>query len=84
VEYVAKLRDSAATADCIVSLACGAGVQFVAENYMDKWVVPGRNTKFAGVTKEHGVWEERVAYVESASCIKLAGYVQLFVVLRAY
>ncbi|MCG0277290.1 MAG: methylenetetrahydrofolate reductase C-terminal domain-containing protein [Thermanaeromonas sp.] len=44
--------------DCILSLACGVGVQFLAERY-NKWVVPALNTKFAGGTIEHGVWEER-------------------------
>ncbi|SMB98085.1 Methylene-tetrahydrofolate reductase C terminal [Thermanaeromonas toyohensis ToBE] len=44
--------------DCILSLACGVGVQFLAEHY-NKWVIPALNTKFAGGTIEHGVWEER-------------------------
>jgi ferredoxin len=44
--------------DCILSLACGVGVQFLAERY-NKWVIPALNTKFAGGTIEHGVWEER-------------------------
>lgn len=58
-EYVEKLAESVEDIDCIVSLACGAGVQFLAEFYPDKIVVPAQNTKFIGGTKEHGVWEER-------------------------
>lgn len=58
-EYVEKLAESVKDTDCIVSLACGAGVQFLAEFYPNKYVVPAQNTKFIGGTKEHGVWEER-------------------------
>ncbi|GFN23610.1 MAG: methylenetetrahydrofolate reductase C-terminal domain-containing protein [Thermoanaerobacteraceae bacterium] len=58
-EYV-QLLDKYVTEDveCIVSLACGVGVQFLAERF-NKWVVPALNTKFAGGAVEHGVWEER-------------------------
>lgn len=58
-EYLEKLAEAVEKVDCIVSLACGVGVQFVAEFYPDKYVVPAQNTKFIGGTKEHGVWEER-------------------------
>ncbi|MGI9953284.1 methylenetetrahydrofolate reductase C-terminal domain-containing protein [Moorellaceae bacterium AZ2] len=58
-EYV-QLLDKYVTedVDCILSLACGVGVQFLAERFK-KWVVPALNTKFAGGAVEHGVWEER-------------------------
>jgi len=58
-EYV-QLLDKYVTEDVegIVSLACGVGVQFLAERF-NKWVVPALNTKFAGGAVEHGVWEER-------------------------
>lgn len=58
-EYV-QLLDKYVTKDVegIVSLACGVGVQFLAERF-NKWVVPALNTKFAGGAVEHGVWEER-------------------------
>ena len=45
-------------ADCILSLACGAGVQFVAEKFPDKVVVPGLNTSFIGVNRSLGYWTE--------------------------
>lgn len=58
-EYVQMLEKYVTEdVDCILSLACGVGVQFLAERY-HKWVVPALNTKFAGGTVEHGVWEER-------------------------
>ena len=45
-------------ADCILSLACGAGVQFMAEKFPGKVVVPGLNTSFIGVNRELGYWTE--------------------------
>lgn len=60
-EYVEQLADKIKDVDVVISLACGVGVQYIAERYMDKWVIPGQNTKFAGGAIEHGVWEERCA-----------------------
>jgi hypothetical protein len=40
-------------------MACGAGVQFVAEAYPEMPVFPAVNTTFIGVTEEQGVWTER-------------------------
>ncbi|HZK18615.1 MAG TPA: methylenetetrahydrofolate reductase C-terminal domain-containing protein [Clostridia bacterium] len=60
-EYVEELADKIKDVDVVVSMACGIGVQFIAERYIDKWVIPGQNTKFAGGAIEHGVWEERCA-----------------------
>ena len=45
-------------ADCILSMACGAGVQFMAEKFPDKVVVPGLNTTFIGVNRDLGYWTE--------------------------
>ncbi len=56
--YVAMLEDKVGNYDAILSLACGAGVQFVAETYA-KPVIPAVNTCFIGVTEEKGLWTER-------------------------
>jgi ferredoxin len=58
-EYVGKVEKAMADVDCVVSMGCGVGVQFLAERYPNKWIVPALNTKFAGATLEHGHWEER-------------------------
>jgi len=58
-EYVDKLAQSINNVDCIVSLACGVGVQHLAERYPEIYVVPAQNTKFIGGTTQHGIWEER-------------------------
>ena len=50
----AELED----ADCILSMACGAGVQFMAEKFPDKVIVPGLNTSFIGVNRDLGYWTE--------------------------
>jgi ferredoxin len=57
--YVAQLEDTINNYDAVVSLACGAGVQFLAEAYKDKPIFPGVNTCFIGVTEEKGLWTER-------------------------
>jgi ferredoxin len=58
-EYLEEIRDVVDGYDAVVSLACGVGVQFTAEKYMNVPVYPGVNTSFMGVTEERGVWSER-------------------------
>ena len=45
--------------DAVVSLACGAGIQFLGEAYPEARVVPGVDTVFIGVAEEAGLWTER-------------------------
>ncbi len=58
-EYLEEVRDVIDQYDAVVSLACGVGVQFMAEKYHTTPVFPGVNTCFMGVTEERGVWSER-------------------------
>jgi ferredoxin len=58
-EFLTLLRDQVAQADAVVSLACGAGIQFIAEMYPDKPVFPGVDTSFIGVNEGAGIWGER-------------------------
>lgn len=58
-EYLEEIRNIIDQYDAVVSLACGVGVQFMAEKYLNKPVLPGVNTCFLGVTEERGVWSER-------------------------
>ena len=58
-EYLAELKDRIGNYDAVVSIACGAGVQFMAEMYSKMRIFPGVNTCFIGVTDEKGVWSER-------------------------
>jgi ferredoxin len=42
----------------VISMACGAGVQFVADRYPDKPIYPALNTSFVGVDRDVGWYEE--------------------------
>lgn len=59
IEYLEPMREYADQYQAILSLACGAGIQFVAEKFHHHPVLPGVNTQFIGVTEEQGVWTER-------------------------
>ncbi len=58
-EYLEEIRNSIDNYDAVLSLACGVGVQFMAEKYFSKPILPGVNTCFLGVTEERGIWPER-------------------------
>lgn len=58
-EYLEVLRGRIGRYQAVVSLACGVGVQFMAETYKTLEVFPGVNTCFLGATESRGVWVER-------------------------
>jgi len=58
-EFIALYRDHMDRVDAVLSLACGAGIQFLAEMYPDKPVFPGVDTSFIGVNEGPGIWSER-------------------------
>lgn len=58
-EFLRLFREDIEQADAVVSLACGAGIQFLAEMYADTPVFPGVDTSFIGVNEDAGVWGER-------------------------
>jgi ferredoxin len=58
-EYLEEIRSIIDQYEVVISLACGVGVQFMAEKYFNKPVLPGVDTSFMGVTEERGVWAER-------------------------
>lgn len=60
-EFVDLVEKEAQQSDAVLSLACGAGVQLLAERFPDKVIIPGCNTSFLGVTEKLGVWSERCA-----------------------
>ncbi len=45
--------------EAILSLACGAGVQTLAETFGHLPVIPALNTTFLGALDEQGVWREK-------------------------
>ena len=58
-EYLDGLAKYVDDYDVVVSMGCGAGVQFLAERFDDKIVLPALNTLFIGVAEEAGVWTQR-------------------------
>jgi ferredoxin len=58
-EYLEEIRNIIDQYDAVISLACGVGVQFMAEKYPRSPILPGVDTCFMGVTEERGVWSER-------------------------
>jgi ferredoxin len=60
-EYLDQIAEQINEADLVLSLACGIGVQAIAEHFPNTWVVPGLNTSFLGLPREQGVWVERCA-----------------------
>jgi ferredoxin len=58
-EYLEPLAKYADQYDVILSTGCGAGVQFLAERYDDKIVLPALNTLFIGVAEGPGQWSEK-------------------------
>jgi ferredoxin len=58
-EYLEEIRNVVESYDAVVSMACGVGIQFLAEEYPKLPVYPGVNTCFMGATEKRGMWVER-------------------------
>jgi ferredoxin len=72
-EYLEEVRKEIDQYDAVLSLACGVGVQFMAEKYVSTPVLPGVDTSFMGVTQERGVWTERCQGCGQCILAKTAG-----------
>lgn len=59
VEFIDELKTKVEGVDAILSIGCGAGIQYVAERFGKVVVLPGLDTSFLGVTEAMGVWSER-------------------------
>jgi hypothetical protein len=57
-EMVEEIEDKVAEVEAVISLACGSGVQTMAEMFEDKPVFPGVNTTFIGMPEKEGLWVE--------------------------
>lgn len=58
-EFLAELDDLVPEYDALLSMACGAGIQFLAERFPDTPVFPAVDTTFIGVNQDVGWYEER-------------------------
>lgn len=66
-EFLEALDGLVGQYDAILSMACGAGIQFLAEKYPDIPVLPAVDTTFIGVNQEAGWYEERCR--SCSSCV---------------
>lgn len=66
-EYLEVLDGKVKDYDALLSMACGAGIQFLAERYPDKVVLPAVDTTFLGVNQDVGWYEERCR--SCSSCV---------------
>ncbi|NWF91801.1 MAG: methylenetetrahydrofolate reductase C-terminal domain-containing protein [Syntrophaceae bacterium] len=57
-DFFSELDEMVKNYDAVLSMACGAGVQFVAERYPDRPVFPALNTIFVGADRDVGWYEE--------------------------
>ncbi len=58
-EYIEPIVDMARGYDEVLSMACGAGVQLMADMFEPLPVIPALNTRFIGIAEEEGIWAER-------------------------
>ena len=58
-DFLLDVIDQAEGADAVLSIACGAGIQSLAERLPGKAVLPGLNTMFIGESSGTGLWQER-------------------------
>ena len=66
-EYLEELDSVVEEYEAILSMACGAGIQFLAERYPHKPVLPAVDTTFIGVNQGVGWYEERCR--SCSSCV---------------
>lgn len=60
-EYLDLIAAEVANADVVLSMACGIGIQAMAEKFAPALVMPAVNTNMLGMPQEHAVWLERCA-----------------------
>ncbi len=65
IEYLEKLDGMMEDYDAVVSMACGVGVQFLAERFPEKPVYPAVDTSGLAANRAVGWYEERCRSCES-------------------
>jgi len=58
-ELLEEAEEQAKNADCLVSMACGAGAGLLADAFPSQPVFPALDTMFVGVDRDVGYYEER-------------------------
>ena len=62
MEFIEELAPMVDRFDAMLSMACGAGVQFIAERFPKMPVFPALNTTFIGVNRDVGWFEEKCRF----------------------
>ncbi len=60
-EYLEPLKEKGQEYDAVLSMACGVGVNFIADRCPEVRVLPGVNTSFYGANLSSGEWKEMCA-----------------------
>lgn len=58
-EFIKEAAPAIGRNDAVLSLACGAGVQMIANRFAKSPVLPGVNTTFIGVLEKQGLFTEK-------------------------
>ncbi len=58
-EFIKEAAPAIGRNDAVLSLACGAGVQMIANRFTNSPVLPGVNTTFIGVLEKQGLFTEK-------------------------
>jgi ferredoxin len=72
-EFLDGAAEQIKSADAVLSLGCGIGVQAIAERFPKVRVFPGLNTSFMGLPVEQGVWSARCAACGECVLAKTGG-----------
>jgi ferredoxin len=59
--FIESAADAIKRNEAVLSLGCGAGVQAIAERFIEMPVYAGLNTAFLGILEERGLWTEKCA-----------------------
>ncbi|OQY04053.1 MAG: hypothetical protein B6I22_10315 [Desulfobacteraceae bacterium 4572_123] len=59
LQYLVELDEIVKEYDCLITMACGAGAQLLAEKFSDRPVFPAVNTIAIGIDRDIGVYEEK-------------------------
>jgi ferredoxin len=59
MEFLDELENVVDEYEALLSMACGAGIQFLAERYPNKPVLPAVDTTFIGANRDVGWYEEK-------------------------
>jgi len=60
-EYLDMIAEKVGEYPVVLSMACGIGIQSMAEKFSETLVLPAVNTNMLGMPQEHAVWLERCA-----------------------